>query len=410
MMGGAGPVAGKRDSGRGFDGGEVRMEVQVAVLTGSGRGAVAVVRVWGRDAGTVADAVFRPVRGGSLLESPVGRLRLGRAGVGRGDEVVAVRLDEGGEPVVELQCHGGVAAVESVVQALVEAGARRVEPAVDLLPRGAGRIEAEAMADLVRAPTVCSAEILLDQANGALRRELEEILRPPGGGLEVWDRRAALATLAARGAVGTRLLSGWKVVIAGRPNVGKSRLFNALAGFDRSIVHPTPGVTRDVVAFRTAISGWPVELRDTAGQRETDDPIEGQGIDRARRESGTADLVLLVLDRSEPLAPADRRLLAAPTMSRRLVVANKCDVPAAWPLREVEETGLCVLAVSAETGEGLVPLIAAIGDRLVPDPPAPGAGVPFRPEHLEILARAREKLEAGDGGGFERSLTELPGE
>lgn len=386
------------------------MEAQVAVLTGSGRGAVAVVRVSGRDAGAVADAVFRPVRGVSLLETPVGRLRLGRAGTGRGDEVVAVRLDEGGEPVVELQCHGGVAAVESVVQALVETGARRVEPAVDLLPAGAGRIEAQAMADLAHAPTVHSAEILLEQARGALRRELNEIRRLLGGGAAVQDRHVALAALSARGAVGTRLLSGWKVVIAGRPNVGKSRLFNALAGFDRSIVHPTPGVTRDVVAFRTAISGWPVELRDTAGQRETDDLIEGLGIDRARRESGTADLVLLVLDRSEPLAPADRRLLAAPSAIPRLIVANKGDLSAGWPLREVEDASAAVLVVSAETGEGLDRLIVAIGDRLVPDPPAPGAGVPFRPEHLEALAHARERLEAGDGGEFERALADLLGE
>lgn len=382
------------------------MDVQVAVVTGSGRGAVAVVRVWGPGAGTVADAVFRPVRGGSLLATPIGRLRLGRAGVGLGDEVVAVRLDEGEEPVVELQCHGGVAAVESVVQALVKAGARRVEPAVDLLPRGAGRIEAEAMADLVRAPTLRSAEILLEQARGALRLELETIASLPNGDPDV---SARLEDLAARGTVGTRLISGWKVVIAGRPNVGKSRLFNALAGFDRSIVHPTPGVTRDVVVFRTALAGWPVELCDTAGQRETDDPIESLGIDRARRESGNADLVLLVLDRSQPLLPVDRRLLAARTMIPRLIVANKSDLPAAWPLDEVEDAGAGVLAVSAETGEDLDSLIAAIADRLVPDPPAPGAGVPFRSEHIESLAQALERLKVGDAAGFDRALKHLLG-
>ncbi|MHB1558616.1 MAG: GTPase [Isosphaeraceae bacterium] len=382
------------------------MEFQVAVMTGSGRGAVAVVRVSGRDAATVADAVFRPARGVSLLETPVRRLRLGRAGTGRGDEVVAVRLDDGNQPVVELQCHGGPAAVESVVQALVEVGARRVEATVDLLPPGAGRIEAQAMADLALAPTVRSAEILLEQARGALRRELDEIRHLSGGGPE---RSARLAALAARGAVGSRLLSGWRIVIAGRPNVGKSRLFNALVGFDRSIVHPTPGVTRDVVAFRTAISGWPVELCDTAGQRETDDLIEGLGIDRARLESATADLVMLVLDRSQPLAPADRLLLAAPTTSPRLIVANKGDLPAAWFPIELENAGAGVLSVSAETGEGLEALIAVIGDRLVPDPPAPGAGAPFRREHLETLSLARERLDAGDLGGFERALEDLLG-
>ncbi len=385
------------------------MDVQVAVVTGSGRGAVAVVRVWGPGAGAVADAVFRPVRGGSLLETPVGRLRLGRAGAGLGDEVVAVRLDDGGGPVAELQCHGGVAAVESVVEALVQAGARRVDQTVDLLPPGGDRIEADAMADLARAPTLRSAEILLEQARGALRRELGGISCRESAGSDISARLAAIAALAARGAIGTRLLSGWKVVIAGRPNVGKSRLFNGLAGFDRSIVHPMPGVTRDVVTFRTAVAGWPVELCDTAGQCETDDPIEALGIDRARRESGIADLMVLVLDRSRPLAPADRRLLAAPTTIPRLIVANKSDLAVAWPLGEIDEASAGVLTVSAETGEGLDPLIAAIGDRLVPDPPATGAGVPFRHEHLEILARAGKRLEAGDVAGLNRALEDLLG-
>src|SRR5206468_12815742 len=131
------------------------------------------------------------------------------------------------------------------------------------------------------------------------RREVESGAAGPLDGLDRVIRRAA---------VGLRLISGWKVVIAGRPNVGKSRLFNAMAGFARAIVDPTPGVTRDVVTFRTAFGGWPVELADTAGLRATEDAIESMGIARSRREQVDADLVLLVLDRSELLQPTDHEL------------------------------------------------------------------------------------------------------
>src|SRR5262249_7525364 len=146
--------------------------------------------------------------------------------------------------------------------------------------------------------------------------------------------------------VGTRLVSGWKVVIAGRPNVGKSRVFNALAGFDRSIVNPQAGVTRDVVSIRTAFGGWPVELSDTAGERDSSDVVERLGIVRARQERRDADLVLLVLDRSEPLEEIDRNLLeAAPTS---LVVANKCDLAAAWAAGDLGRDHSKVSQVSAE--------------------------------------------------------------
>ena len=101
------------------------------------------------------------------------------------------------------------------------------------------------------------------------------------------------------------------MVIAGRPNVGKSRLFNALVGFARAIVDPTAGTTRDVVSHKAAFKGWPVELADTAGLRESFDPLESIGIERSRREQQQADLVVLVLDRSVPLQPIDRELIVA---------------------------------------------------------------------------------------------------
>ena len=215
-----------------------------------------------------------------------------------------------------------------------------------------------------------------------------------------------LDDLIRRGAVGTRLVVGWKVVIAGRPNVGKSRLFNALAGFDRSIVNAAPGVTRDVVSFRTAFAGWPVDLCDTAGERDSDDMVERLGIVRSRREKQDADLVLVVLDRSEPLQAVDREMLAG---SASGPVDRQQDRPAArvgrrgagHPRRDD------LIAVSAETGEGLADLVGAIASRLVPHPPAPGAAVPFRADHVHGLRGARTCLEASDLAGFALRLDEM---
>jgi tRNA modification GTPase len=363
----------------------------LTILTPQGRGAIAVVRVWGRGAVAVAATVFRPARGPGLARTKAGRLRLGRIGRGLGDEVVVVVIAED-PPVVEIQCHGGSAAVGLVVEALREAGAQLAEPAVWAEHTGESSIRAAALLDLPRAPTVRTAEILLEQTQGALDRELsrliEEIRGPHHLALEHLDR------LIARGQVGVRLTNGWGVVIAGRPNVGKSRLLNALAGYQRAIVASTPGTTRDLVTALTAFDGWPVELVDTAGVRDTDDAIERSGIDRTLRQTATADLVLQLLDRSEPLRAEDHALIRRPGPS--LLVATKADLPAAWEPSDPTLAGRPIRVVSAERGDGLDELIAAVVAALVPIPPEPGVGVPFRRAHLDRLERARAALEGGN--------------
>ncbi len=368
------------------------METFVRVETSEGRSAIAVVSVWGHRAVEVVDAIFRPARGKPLADTPTGRLRLGRAGPGAGDEIVAVRL-ETATPTVELQCHGGYEAVRALVSALEQAGAKPCE--VDEFKCPSSLVDdplaSQALADLPHAPTVRVAEILLDQAQGALRLELARIghVLPMGTGptLERLER------LIGRAALGLRLLDGWKVVISGRPNVGKSRLFNALAGYARAIVDPTPGVTRDVITVRTAFRGWPVELSDTAGLREAEDSIERLGIARTRREQEGADLVLLVLDRSEPLLASDRDLIGS--TAGALLVANKSDLPPAWKPDEAILGSSDMVSVSAESGAGLADLMAAIIARLVPDPPRPGEPVPFRPDHLARLVQAHRDLKSG---------------
>jgi tRNA modification GTPase len=376
----------------------VASATRVCVLTPEGRGAVAVVRVWGPNALEVVDTVFRPRRAISLARTAHGRLRLGRIGEGIGDEVVAV-IVERNPPEVEIQCHGGPAPLAMVVDALEAAGAERRQPVAWVRHASRSAVAAEAEVDLARAPTVRSAEILLDQYHGALEQEIACLL--PQLSSEPETALRGLDILLRRSDLGLRLISGWTIVLAGRPNVGKSRLLNTLAGYQRAIVDPTPGTTRDVVTIRTAVDGWPVEIADTAGLRESDDAIEAEGIALARERQRAADLVVRVLDRSMPLMESD--LAWAASGDRNLAVANKCDLPAAW------QVGRGVLEISAERGDGIDDLIAAIGQRLVPEAPPPGAGVPFRPRHVRRLQGARSALASGDPASPSRYLATLLG-
>jgi tRNA modification GTPase len=355
-------------------------------MTPEGRGAIAVIRVWGDEALAVADRAFRPRTGQPLRDTPPGRPRVGRIGAGTGDEVVAIVLGHE-PPQVEIHGHGGPAAVALVIDALVAEGVERRQPVAWVRHEARSLVAAEAVVDLARASTVRSAEILLEQSQGALEREATRAIA-----LADSHDDAALAAIDAlldRATVGLKLIAGWRVVLAGRPNVGKSRLLNALAGYERAIVDPTPGTTRDVITVRTALGGWPVELADTAGLRASDDRVEASGVELARARQRDADLVILVLDRSEPLTPADCALLDC--FPEAVVVANKSDLPAAWE----PDRAPPMLTISAALEVGIENLIAAISKRLVPNPPAAGAGVPFRPAQCRLLEQARAALRSG---------------
>jgi len=172
------------------------------------------------------------------------------------------------------------------------------------------------------------------------------------------------------------------VALAGSPNVGKSRLMNALAGYGRAIVDPTPGTTRDVVTVRIALDGWPIELADTAGLREASDPIEASGVARARIEQAQADLILLVFDSSQPLTEGDHALMRDYPDAIR--VANKCDLPTAWDTETYH-----ALTISAERGDHLERLMTRIVEQLIPNLTPPGAAVPFRADQIDSLKSLR---------------------
>lgn len=381
-------------------------DASATVLTASGRGAIAVIALWGPDALTVADRAFRPVRGKPLRDTAPDRPRLGRIGAGLGDEVVAI-LRSGSAPEVEIHGHGGLAATELVLEALGEAGAKRVEPSRWVVSHSRSRIEVEARLDLPHASTLRTAELLLGQASGALEREILRIETIVNDDPEA--AAGALNRLVRHGERwGVKLASAWTLVLNGRPNVGKSRLMNALAGYDRSIVAPTPGTTRDVVTVATAIAGWPIQLSDTAGLRvETVDSVEAQGVHRARQAAAAADEVLLVLDRSTPLTPCDQELLVA--LPEAIRVANKSDLLPAWSPAHVGGA----VEVSALDGTGLDTLLARLAGRLDHGAPAQDDPVPFRPGHLESLRAALTAIHSGRSGAagsILRIMREAPAE
>ena len=337
------------------------------ILTATSPGAIGVVRISGPGALAAACAIFHPNRGQPLSPADVGRPRFGRVGGGFGDEVVVLVL-EGDEPVVEIHGHGGPAALASIVGELAAHGVA-IEPE---------HAEDRPEDLLARAATLRVASLLLDQCGGAFDRERERLNALRSLDPEAANSRAlALLALAE---FGLRLDRGWTVALGGRPNVGKSRLLNAIAGFDRAIVSAVAGTTRDVVSARLAIDGWPVVLLDTAGTRDAAHELEAEGIARGREARSRSDLAVIVLDRSRDLSGDDLALLADHPHALR--VASKSDLPAAW-----DEADQAALAVSAATGDGLTALLAAIASRLVPSVPESGSLIPVLPEQVAWLER-----------------------
>lgn len=335
-------------------------DTRVSVLTPPGTGAIATVAVVGPQAWELVRAKFRPAKGTLPESPPLHRFWYGNLGDGAGDEViVAVRHVEP-DVCVEIHCHGGRRVVRWVVE---QFGAP--SPPIRL-PSGEMGVDVRALDPLTRATTTRTASILLDQYHGAYTRAIESIRANWPNSREQLQRLVALAPL------GRHLVEPWKVVIAGPPNVGKSSLINALAGYQRSVVAPIAGTTRDVVTAQVAFDGWPVELSDTAGLRDATESLEAAGIKLAKARLESADLIVWVIDLSEPTP-------ALPDFTPHLIVGNKCDVAS---------TRAGLLPVSATTGAGIAELITAIVTRLVPVSPEPGEAVPFTPELADQVERA----------------------
>jgi len=339
-----------------------------------------------------------------------------------------------GEDVVEISCHGSPAVVRSIVDATLELGAVLAGPGeFTLRALSNGKInlaQAEAIRDLIAAQTDAAVKQASRQLNGELsnalgpfKEKLVEVIVLLESALEFVEEdipapRAheidrALAEVSAgveklkqSYSAGRLLQEGIKVTITGRPNVGKSSLFNGLVERERAIVTEIPGTTRDTLSEAIDLEGIPVILTDTAGLRETTDGIETLGIERTRRAMGDSDLILVVLDGSTDLGPPDHELITQTADVRRLIVLNKSDLPsfngAACCVEELQ-----AINVSARTGEGLSALRAAILSSLNSDGFDDGSLLITNARHYDLLCNTQREIEVARAALRDRHSEEL---
>lgn len=369
--------------------GTLKRDTVATLLTAAGRGAVATIAVDGPSAPEIVSQCFEPLSGRPLTSYGPGAIVVGqfRNANGSSEELVVGLV---ADDRVEVHCHGGRAAIQAVLQTLAAAGCREATWQRRIEEQSPDPIAAEGWIALADATTERTAGLLLDQIRGVLRRELETALQATRRG-DLARAGKTLADLLDRGRAGLHLTQPWRIVIAGPPNVGKSSLINALVGYERAIVFDRPGTTRDLLSARTALDGWPVELTDTAGLRESNDQLEAAGIAKAEEALAAGDLVLAVFEAGEAWTSDNAALLSQVARHDHLIVYNKLDLgPAANDGRPAG------IAISARTGEGLEALTERIVARLTTGPIEPGTAVPFTQRQLAAIEAASQALALGD--------------
>lgn len=397
-----------------------------AVATPRGVGAVGIVRLSGPEAFGIAGRIFTPSKGGAWESSRRvihGHLRNGL------DEVLVHRMraprSYTREDVVEINCHGGHLVVEETLSLVLDEGARLAEPGEFTLRAFLnGRIDlvqAEAVIDRIEARTRAGLRAAAVAASGALsqritalhgqilnalahaeaavdmaEQDLPEDLTGEAWASDLRDTHAEMAALLATADAGRLLREGARLAIAGRPNVGKSSLFNALLRDTRAIVTNQPGTTRDVLEETLNLQGIPVQLADTAGLRDTPDEVEQIGVARARSALQRADLVLMVVDAVAGITDADAAIAheAATLGVPVLLAVNKVDLapaPAA-PKWDIPLTAVC--PVSAQTGFGMLDLEEAMHAALTSGQGiSPDQALVTRAHQRDSLRRAHEAIE-----------------
>ena len=322
-------------------------------LTPHGRGAVASFLLFGEGA---IDVFLPHWRGKKPLRNQpcYGHLQLNDAG--DCEETVVCQTADG---AVEIHVHGGEQ-IASAIETLFEQHGVIHKTWQEHFSNGVSQQDF-ALRMLPFAPTERTAQILLDQYNGTFDREMLAIERLS----DPEEKQRRMLRLQELSLLGKHLVEPFQVVLAGASNAGKSSLFNAILGFQRSMTHSLPGTTRDVVSGQTALDGFPVTFCDTAGFRETGDDLEQQGISRSLRCLADADLVVWVID----LTVAKSQRPTCPVELNVLFCGNKTDL-----VRTPVPHGI---SVSALTGEGIETLLAEVIRRLVPHPPELGEAVPI---------------------------------
>ena len=367
-----------------------------AIATAPGRGAIGILRLSGDHAISIASALFRPVSGGSLQEAKDRQLIYGTLF----DETSGI-LDQclatisraphsyTGEDTAEFQCHGSPLLLSRALEAIFFKGARQAQPG-EFTKRAFlnGRMDltqAEAVIDLIDAQTEAAVHNAAGQLSGVIRDKIiaiyngllaltagfqafldypeEDILEPSQSQTEsqLHDAVMELTRLSQSFQKGRLMTDGIPTVLMGRPNVGKSSLLNALLGYERAIVSDIPGTTRDTIEERVLLDGLLLRLIDTAGLRETKDPIEKLGLERAKASVERAQLALLVFDTAEPLTAEDEAVLdAAQIVPNVIAVCNKSDLPSVLDETKLQGRVSAICTVSAKENQGLSTLSAEI--------------------------------------------------
>lgn len=406
-----------------------------AIATPLGEGGLAVLRVSGPQALSVADKCFRPVGKSAKKASEAQTHTLHFGHVVDGEKV----LDEvmvsvmraprtfTKEDVVEIACHGGLLPAKMILSTLLKNGARLAE-AGEFTKRAFinGRIDltqAEAVADLIHSRTELALAAANEQLAGKLsqrinqlRDDLMKTLAHVEAHIDFPDEDIAPDTkdklvgrldgakrfideLLRTADEGQILRRGIRAAIIGRPNVGKSSLLNQLLGRDRAIVSPIPGTTRDTIEETANVRGVPVVFVDTAGLRESEDVIEVEGIRRTREMLERAELILQVIDNSQPLTDEDAKWLEQTMGKKRLIVANKSDLPK----RVRSPEGITAMEISCTTGNGIEKLKDAIQNLVW--------GGEIRAEMLEVMINARHQEALSRArGAIDRSVAGLRAE
>ncbi|HEX2912302.1 MAG TPA: tRNA uridine-5-carboxymethylaminomethyl(34) synthesis GTPase MnmE [Chloroflexia bacterium] len=417
-----------------------------AISTALGEGGIGIVRMSGAQSLEILQNIFRNPSGKARLKYDSHRLYYGQivdpeasedAQGDTLDEVMAVYLAAPKtytrEPMVEINCHGGVVPLERVLNLTLRQGARLAEPGEFTLRAFInGRIDlaqAEAVVDVIRSKTGPGLEQALGQLAGNLSRRIagvrqgllsslahleamidfpEDDVPPASVAPQVKTVLEELNKLLATADAGMIYRQGIRAAIVGVPNVGKSSLLNALLRADRAIVTPVAGTTRDIIEETVNIRGVPVVLVDTAGITATEDIVEALGIERSRQALSSADLLLLVLDASRYLAKGDLELveavkeeLAKESGKKACVILNKEDIePHLLTPGDISELlpGLPVVSISARTGEGLAELEETLARLALGGQNVATRSVMITNErHRRALERSREHLEAAIG-------------
>ncbi len=400
----------------------------VALATPLGRSGVAVIRLSGDSAPTIAASLARTEHDRFVPRQATLRKLIDPATSEVLDEAVITYFrgpnSFTGEDIVEISCHGSPIVLRQAIDACLAEGARMAGPGeFSLRALANGRMnlaEAEAIRDLIDAQSVGAARQAVRQMEGEFSHELQplksdllDVIVVLESALEfveddlpetqrssivekLKEVQSAITAKAETYKAGRLLRDGLRVALVGRPNVGKSSLFNALLGSDRAIVTDIAGTTRDQLHERFTIDGIPISLIDTAGLRETSDQIESIGVERSRRALTDADLVLLLLDVTEPLSDEDRQIIAATENLRRLFVLNKIDKAdgtAIMRMRsEMEELGVGVKEISAKTGEGMIPLQQAMLEPFQDGEITDSGFIVTDARHHDLLQRSADEI------------------